>query len=131
MRHRDDSIERILAYIDRHGVVDKDKQKTAATPPRRSRKRKRVTGRATLDLHGMVSDEAARRLRAAVKRCRGSGMRELLIIHGQGHHSGEQGPVLKRMVRRMLAGELQGQVRDFVTAAPRDGGGGATIVRLG
>ncbi|MBD3316505.1 MAG: DNA mismatch repair protein MutS [Chitinivibrionales bacterium] len=132
MAERYDPAEEILRYIDQHGVVDKDKslaRRGVKGGSRRSRGKKR-SDREVLDLHGLITEEAERRVRMAVDRCRRRGIYELLIIHGRGYHSGEAGPVLKKMVRRMLAIELCHLIRDFVTASPRDGGGGATIVRF-
>lgn len=131
MTDRPNNAEEILDYLDRHGVVDKDRLQSRDRRHTGSRRpRKRTAGREVLDLHGMVSDEARRRVRAAVNRCRRQGIAELLIVHGRGNNSGREGPVLKNLVRRMLAVELRGRVRDFVGAPPRDGGAGATIVRL-
>jgi DNA-nicking Smr family endonuclease len=85
----------------------------------------------TLDLHGKTSDEASRSLRMMMETCRDHGIRELLVIHGRGHHSSsDEGPVLKTLVYSMLNNELKLRVKDFRTALPREGGEGATVLFL-
>jgi DNA-nicking Smr family endonuclease len=126
------SREEILRYLDEHGVVDKDRQNARALKTGRDHAiaKKRAT-RQTLDLHGKTVAQAAAMLPAAIARCSANGIRELLVVHGQGLHSDpNEGPVLKQAVAALLASELQGEIRDFRTAARRDGGEGATIVRL-
>ena len=84
-----------------------------------------------LDLHGMKSDDAARRVRSFITQSRKKGIREILIIHGKGNHSVNQGePVLKRMVRDLLEKELHHTIRNYRAARPREGGDGATVVYL-
>jgi DNA-nicking Smr family endonuclease len=127
--------DEILAHLDKHGVRDKD---AAAAPARTSRTSSRVRTektrgglRAVVDLHGLTEGDAGREVRRAFERCAGAGIRRVLLIHGQGLHSdASQGPVLGRLVRAMLENELRRSVRDFRTAAPRDGGEGATEVWL-
>ena len=87
--------------------------------------------RVVLDLHGMKSDDAARRVRSFITQSRKKGIREILIIHGKGNHSVNQGePVLKRMVRDLLEKELHHTIRNYRAALPREGGDGATVVYL-
>jgi DNA-nicking Smr family endonuclease len=124
--------EDILAYLQEHGVSDKD----LSAPSRKKAKsdiRKGKGGilRMTLDLHGKTSDEASRSLRMMMETCRDHGIRELLVIHGRGHHSSsDEGPVLKTLVYSMLNNELKLRVKDFRTALPREGGEGATVLFL-
>lgn len=85
----------------------------------------------TLDLHGQTCELATLRMRSTFEACRHHGVRELLIIHGQGHHSDRQeGPVLKKLVRDMLDYEFKLRVREYRSARPREGGDGATMVSL-
>jgi len=87
--------------------------------------------RFTLDLHGERTEGALRRLRGAIERCRRDGISELLVIHGQGHHSHPmEGPVVKNAVRKALASEFHYLIRDYMPASPRDGGGGATLIKI-
>ena len=51
----------------------------------------------------------------------------LRVVHGKGHRSAE-GPVLKRLVDRLL--RHRGDVLAFRSARPADGGAGAVIVLL-
>lgn len=117
--------EEILRYLDSHGVVNKDQGRT----PRN----RNATGKGTfsLDLHGYTQEQAAVKLRTTISRCRHRGIRTLLVVHGQGYHSHpDEGPVLKKMVRDMLQGELESIVADWKPGAPSQGGDGATVVRL-
>ncbi|NLW32223.1 MAG: Smr/MutS family protein [Fibrobacter sp.] len=123
-------INKILEYIDRHGVVDKDSIMQRKPNVKKIRTRKRAP-RITLDLHGMKTIEAQQKVRLTFESSRNKGIREILIIHGRGFHSDpNEGPVLKKLVREMLENELRSLVLKFQTAVPRDGGEGATLVYL-
>jgi len=123
-------INKILEYIDRHGVVDKDSIMQRKPNVKKIRTRKRAP-RITLDLHGMKTIEAQQKVRLTFESSRNKGIREILIIHGRGFHSDpNEGPVLKKLVREMLENELRSLVCKFQTAVPRDGGEGATLVYL-
>ena len=136
MRHRDEarSAAEILAHIEKYGVAKKDAaplQQRREGPHKAAAPSRGRRVRATLDLHGLRSDEAAVKLRAAVDRCKATGAAELLVIHGYGLHSDpSEGPVLKKLVRDMLDNELVGNYRDYRAASLRDGGDGATLVLL-
>jgi DNA-nicking Smr family endonuclease len=120
--------EDILLFLEAHGVRDKD---AAAPAPEKPEKRKGGVLRMTLDLHGLTSDEASRRLRQTVETCGSRGIKELLIIHGQGRHSAIAGqPVLKGLVREMLGNELRLRVTRSRGGLPREGGEGATVAYL-
>ena len=124
------SAEEILAYIEQHGVQRKD---TAEQDNRTSvsRRKRSKTHRMTLDLHGLRSEEATVRLRATLHRCRTTGTRELLVIHGYGLHSDpREGPVLKKLVADLLDNELQPLYRWYRPAPFKDGGDGATLVSI-
>jgi DNA-nicking Smr family endonuclease len=126
----------ILAYLDRYGVYDKDR--VARSSPKRGMPKKPADlehgkrgPRLRLDLHGLKSEEAERRIRAAVYRCKDDGVKELIIIHGRGHHSNPaEGPVLKNVVAMILENELSSLVQSHGLALPKDGGEGATVVLL-
>lgn len=124
--------EDILAYLQEHGVSDKDLSAPSQRKAKSNiRKGKGGIPRMTLDLHGKNSEQASRVLRAAMETCREHGIKELLVIHGRGHHSSkDEGPVLKTLVRSMLNNELKLRVKDFRTALPREGGEGATLLFL-
>ncbi|HEU0036345.1 MAG TPA: Smr/MutS family protein [Kofleriaceae bacterium] len=82
----------------------------------------------TLDLHGDTVERGTQRLReflvtaSKIRRC-------VLVIHGKGTHS-EHGAPLREAVLGELLGELSGFVHAFSTAAPADGGEGATYILL-
>lgn len=86
---------------------------------------------AELDLHGLTRVTAAAALEKAVKRARADGQRCLLVIHGRGLNSGEEGPVLKStVVESLAAGALGRMVLAFSSAPLALGGPGATLVLL-
>jgi DNA-nicking Smr family endonuclease len=124
--------EDILAYLKEHGVRDKDQ----AVPQKKTfkpaiQKGKGGIPRMTLDLHGKTSEEASRLLRGMLETCKRHGVKELLVIHGRGHHSKvQEGPILKNMVRAMAENELRLSIRDFRTASAAEGGEGATVLFL-
>jgi DNA-nicking Smr family endonuclease len=124
----------ILAFLDRYGTQNKDAFAAAPAKPASVKRVEKVKGgalRMTLDLHGKTVDQASERVRSTVESCGRRGIKELLIIHGQGHHSTQQdGPVLKKLVRDMLDNELNLRVGGYRAALPREGGDGATVVFL-
>jgi DNA-nicking Smr family endonuclease len=86
---------------------------------------------AHLDLHGLTSEAA----RAAVDRfladAMSAGHRCVLIVHGRGHNSKDQTPVLKERLKVWLArGRAARAVLAFTSARPHDGGAGALYVLL-
>jgi DNA-nicking Smr family endonuclease len=86
---------------------------------------------AELDLHGLRRDDAVAALERAIKHARSAGERCLLVIHGRGLNSGDEGPVLKRTVADALAdGALSRLVLAFASAPAAVGGAGATLVLL-
>ena len=84
---------------------------------------------AELDLHGFTVEIALQQLRAFLLESRALGRRRVLVVHGKGTHS-ERGAPLREAVVTNLLGEASGLVHAFATAAPRDGGDGATVVML-
>lgn len=83
----------------------------------------------TLDLHGDTVERAIERLRELVVKAAQAGRRCVLIVHGKGLHS-EHGAPLREAVLEQLLGPLSGLVHAFATAAPADGGEGATYLML-
>jgi len=91
-----------------------------------------MSGRfARLDLHGEKSRLAEERVLRFILAARADGQQVVAVVHGRGLHSGQEGPVLKEVVLRLLT---EGAVRDHVLAlasAPaRLGGPGVTLVLL-
>jgi DNA-nicking Smr family endonuclease len=85
---------------------------------------------AEVDLHGLTRERAAAVLERTVRQAFADGQRCLLIIHGRGLGSGDEGPVLKRMVIDALGGSLGRLVLAFASAPPASGGTGAVVVLL-
>jgi DNA-nicking Smr family endonuclease len=84
-----------------------------------------------LDLHGMTAAPA----RDAIERFVTAGVRDghrcVLLVHGRGHNSKDQVPVLKESMKSWLSRGLIGRhVLAFATARPVDGGAGALYVLL-
>lgn len=130
MSKENDGKNQILEYIKFHGVVDKDASLGKKVPAKKIQIRKGVC-RTTLDLHGMKSLDARRKILFTFENSRNKGIKEILIIHGRGFHSNpNDGPVLKTLVMDMLENELRSLVQSFKMAPPRDGGEGATVVVL-
>ncbi len=128
-----DSKKIIFDYLSRYGVRDKDAATTLGIKKRKSAvgKTKRGGMRRTLDLHGMTIGPALAALHDAIDECAKRGVAELLVVHGYGLHSASgNGGVLKAAVRRYLEGNNDPRIRSFAAAALKDGGEGATVVRL-
>jgi len=87
---------------------------------------------ARIDLHGRSRADALRDLERFVTAARARGDRGLLVIHGRGHGSDAGGPILRPAVWEWLASPAAERcgVMAFVSARPRDGGDGATLVLL-
>ncbi len=89
----------------------------------------RVRVEETLDLHGNTAAQAEPALRGFLLAAAARRHRCVLIIHGRGLHS-EGVAVLRDLVIRELSSSLSGLVHAFASAAPRDGGPGATYVMV-
>ena len=91
----------------------------------------RFAVQAELDLHGHSQQEARRDLHRFLGECVSRGLTCIRIIHGQGHHSPNQTPVLKKRLPEWLCWRQNAQYVAAFTSAPRlDGGGGALYVLL-
>lgn len=84
---------------------------------------------ATLDLHGSTIDIGVSRLRQFLVESRRLGRRRVLIVHGKGTHSDHGAPLREAVVGELL-GAASGLIHAFASAAPGDGGDGATYVVL-
>ncbi len=88
-----------------------------------------VEGR--LDLHGLTREEARGEVERFLRESRSGGKRCVLVVHGRGHHSEAQLPVIKEALHGWLAsGRFGRQVLAFASARPADGGAGALYVLL-
>jgi DNA-nicking Smr family endonuclease len=86
---------------------------------------------AHLDLHHQTVEEARVAVEAFLAAAYRKGQRCVLIIHGRGHNSKDQIPVLKERLKVWLGHSgLSRYVLAFTTARPCDGGGGALYVLL-
>ena len=83
----------------------------------------------TLDLHGETTTSGLARLRTFLDEASRIGRRCVLVVHGKGLHS-ERGAPLREAVLGELLGPLSGYIHALSTAAPADGGEGATYVML-
>lgn len=81
-----------------------------------------------LDLHGMRRDEAREMVMEFLKLSTTRGIRCIRIVHGKGHGSVNNEPVLKKLVFKWLV--QREDVMAFCQAKPIDGGSGAVIVLL-
>lgn len=116
-------------------TVEGDSARYAARAPGVSRaqvaelRAGKVHVHATLDLHGETVEAGKQMLREFLVASERNAQRCVRIIHGKGTHS-EHGAPLREAVLGELLGGLSGLVRAFATAAPADGGEGATYVVL-
>jgi len=81
-----------------------------------------------LDLHGMTVPVAHQALAEFLQHCQISGTGCVRIIHGKGHGSKQQKPVLKNKVNLWL--RQRDEILAFCSARPEDGGTGAVYVLL-
>ena len=121
------------------GVDDvPDKEPALEIPPSESSLKKTWTSPtdsvsipdAELDLHGKTREEAIMMVQNFVMTCHANQFRSALIITGKGHHSGNQGPVLKREVQLWLERNGKQYISDFHTAPARFGGSGAIWLNI-
>ena len=136
MQNRQENSELIFQYLDKYGIRDKDavaqlQKKTSENKKPSALTTRRGVTRKRLDLHGLTIDRALPALRQAIEDCEKTGIGELLVIHGYGLHSRPAGEgVLKKAVLDFLEERRDPRIRDYGQAMARDGGAGATLVRL-
>lgn len=86
---------------------------------------------AYVDLHGMTAEPARQAVERFLTTSVRAGHRCVLIVHGRGHNSKDQTPVLKERLKSWLArGALGRIVLAFTSARACDGGAGALYVLL-
>ena len=83
---------------------------------------------ASIDLHGMVVEEARGYVADFLAECRKRGLRCVRIVHGKGIGSRNREPVLKAKLRSWLM--QKNEVIAYAQARPADGGSGAVVVLL-
>jgi DNA-nicking Smr family endonuclease len=136
MQNHESNSDLIFRHLDKYGIRDKDavehqQKKSFDKKPSARLQIKRGVARKRLDLHGMTINQALPALRHAIDECKEKGIGELLVIHGYGLHSHPAGEgVLKRAVLDFLEERSDTRIRDYSQAMSRDGGAGATLVRI-
>jgi DNA-nicking Smr family endonuclease len=86
---------------------------------------------AHLDLHGYTVEEAKGLVERFLTEAYTRGRRCVRLVHGRGHNSRDNRPVLKEQVQLWLShGRLSRLVLAFATAPAVDGGAGAVYVLL-
>lgn len=86
------------------------------------------TIQATIDLHGMIVEEARAYVADFLAECRRRGIRCVRIVHGKGYRSKNGEPVLKSKLRSWLM--QKDEVIAYAQARQADGGSGAVVVLL-
>ena len=82
----------------------------------------------SIDLHGMVSQEAKSYIVDYIQECKKRHIRCIRIIHGKGIGSKNKEPVLRNKVKNWLAQKDEGIA--YAQAPKHDGGSGAVVVLL-
>jgi len=86
---------------------------------------------AILDLHGLSAVAARAAVETFISSAFITGHRCVLIVHGRGHNSRDNVPVLKERLKGWLArGRIGRVLLAFTSARPADGGAGALYVLL-
>jgi len=84
-----------------------------------------------IELHGVREEAARRTLKPRLESASNRGLRCVLVIHGQGRHSGTGEAILRDSLPDWLStAPIERFVLAFAPAPPRLGGGGATLVLL-
>jgi DNA-nicking Smr family endonuclease len=91
-------------------------------------KRGRFSAQDELDLHGATMAQAESMLRLFVAEAHAHGYGCVRIIHGKGQRGGNEWPVLKNLVDRML--RQRADILAFHSAPAAQGGTGAVLVLL-
>lgn len=83
---------------------------------------------ATLDLHEHTCEEAIIALERFFTYCQHQGFRSVFVIHGKGHHSANNKPILKNFLNAYL--RTHSHVLAFHSAKNKHGGAGAVMILL-
>jgi DNA-nicking Smr family endonuclease len=81
-----------------------------------------------VDLHGFTAEEALDLLHTTLDNCQHANQRLLLVIHGKGHYSQGNTPILKNVLNQWL--RQSPMVLAFHSALPKHGGNGAMYVLI-
>jgi len=107
---------------------DKDEAAAAAPAPVPRSVMEKAPVEDSLDLHGLLQEQAAATLRAYLRESRLEGRRKVLVIHGKGLHSENRKGVLGDAVRQVLVKDRN--VAAWGEADRKQGGKGACWVWL-
>ena len=115
-----------------HGTQDKDSSGLESDDDRQARiqnaqRLRNLAPEATIDLHGKTAAEAEADLGRFLAACSREGLEKVLIIHGKGNHSENEG-IMTDLVRRVL--ENSDLAARFGFEDRQHGGRGATWVIL-
>lgn len=116
----------MLGYIDKYGVVDKDKDIERLQEENKI-SYKKISSDDSLDLHGATSNEALEKLQLFFDNAVKHKYKKVSIIHGKGKHSKTQA-VLYDVVRRFLEENKHAGRMGF--EKNENGGTGTTWVML-
>ena len=116
----------MLGYIDKYGVVDKDKDIERLQEENKI-SYKKISSDDLLDLHGATSNEALEKLQLFFDNAVKHKYKKVSIIHGKGKHSKTQA-VLYDVVRRFLEENKHAGRMGF--EKNENGGTGTTWVML-
>lgn len=119
-----------LDYLKRNPPLDKDRSPQARIK-QNSIKTASQNYDKVLDLHGMERARALEMLLDTIAMAKRSGMKRILVIHGRGIHSvdGQRG-VLKDVTKTCLDSLIGKGISGYNGAPSKDGGEGATVVRI-
>jgi len=122
------AVSMIRSVVRRDETMGQDEEAPARSSSSRMRQLKRGTIRISeeLDLHGLLKDDALRRLEHFTASAYARGLQAVLVITGKGLNSPD-GPVLPGAVAAWLREQGKGMVAEFLPA-PRDRGGSGAIV---
>ncbi len=116
----------MLGYIDKYGVVDKDKDIERLQEENKI-SYKKISSDDSLDLHGATANEALEKLQLFFDNAVKHKYKKVSIIHGKGKHSKTQA-VLYDVVRRFLEENKHAGRMGF--EKNENGGTGTTWVML-
>jgi DNA-nicking Smr family endonuclease len=86
---------------------------------------------AHLDLHGLSLSAARTLLEEFIRSSLYQGHGCVRVVHGRGHHSAEEKPILKENVQKWLCSRrMSRHILAYTSASLQDGGGGALYVLL-
>ena len=117
--HQDPVSPEELLFFNRGGLQEKSQRRL---------RRGQFPIEAELDLHGFTSAEAYQSLIDFIERCQNQDIRHMRIVHGKGHRTQSEHPILKNKLNNWL--REHPQVLAFSSATKSDGGAGALYVLL-